>query len=117
MDLDTFRQIARQIARPAQKATLYASSKDKALQFSRQIHGDYPRAGDSGEDIVVLRGLDTIDVSGADTSFAGHSYYGDNSSVLSDLFELIRGGKAPGKRFRLRPRTKNGLPYWAFQPS
>jgi esterase/lipase superfamily enzyme len=117
MDLDTFRQIASQIARPAQRATLYASSGDKALQFSRQIHGDYPRAGDSGQDIVVLRGLDTIDVSRVDTTLAGHSYYGDNRSVLSDLFGLIRDGKAPARRFGLKPRAKNGLPYWAFQPS
>jgi esterase/lipase superfamily enzyme len=116
MDLDTFRQIAGQIARPGQRATLYASSGDEALQFSRKIHGDYPRAGDSGRDIVVLRGLDTIDVSKVDTSLVGHSYYGDNRSVLTDLFGLIRDSKAPANRFGLKPRSKNGLPYWAFQP-
>jgi len=33
--------------------TLYASSKDKALALSKGIHG-YPRAGDSGERLIVV---------------------------------------------------------------
>ncbi|MFL6291046.1 MAG: alpha/beta fold hydrolase [Thermoanaerobaculia bacterium] len=117
IDADTFRQIASEFSKPGKRTTLYASSRDKALQFSREIHGGLPRAGDSGPDIVVLRNFDTIEVSAVDTSFLGHSYYGDNRSVLSDLFGLIRDGRAPDKRFGLRPRTKRGLKYWVFQPS
>jgi esterase/lipase superfamily enzyme len=117
MDADTFLEFAREFSRPGRSTTLYASSNDKALQFSRKIHGGFPRAGDSGPDIVVLGGIDTVEVSSVDTSFLGHSYYGDNRSVLSDLFGLIRDGKGPDQRFGLRPRTKHGLRYWVFQPS
>jgi len=117
IDTDTFLQLAGEFSRPGRRTTLYASSNDKALQFSREIHGGYPRAGDSGRDVVVVRGLDTVDVSSVDTSFLGHSYYGENRSVIADLFGLIRDGKTPDRRFGLRPRTKQGLRYWFFQPS
>lgn len=117
IDMETFQQLALQFSKPGRRTTLYASSNDKALQFSRDIHGGYPRAGDSGPDVVVLRGIDTVEVSGVDTSLIGHSYYGDNRSVLSDLFGLIRDGKAPERRFGLKPRSKRGLRYWTFQPS
>jgi esterase/lipase superfamily enzyme len=117
MDSDTFLEFAREFSRPGRSTTLYASSNDKALQFSRKIHGGFPRAGDSGPDILVLRGIDTVEVSAVDTSFLGHSYYGENRSVLSDLFGLIHDDKGPDQRFGLRPRTKSGLRYWVFQPS
>lgn len=117
IDADTFLQIADEFSKPGKRTTLYASSRDAALQFSREIHGGLPRAGDSGLDIVVLPIFDTIEVSTVDTSFLGHSYYGDNRSVLTDLFALIRNGSPPDKRFGLRSRTKRGLKYWVFQPS
>ncbi|HVR98436.1 MAG TPA: alpha/beta hydrolase [Thermoanaerobaculia bacterium] len=117
VDAGTFLELARELGRSGRNTTLYASSNDRALQFSRQIHGGFPRAGDSGPDILVLRGIDTVEVSTVDTSFLGHSYYGDNRSVLSDLFGLVRDGKAPDTRFGLRPRSKRGLRYWVFQPS
>lgn len=117
IDAETFLQLAREFSRSGKRTTLYASSNDKALQFSREIHGGLPRAGDSGPDIVVLQGIDTIEVSTVDTSLLGHSYYGENRSVLTDLFSLIRDGKAPDQRFGLRPRNKRGFKYWIFQPS
>jgi hypothetical protein len=48
----------------------------------RSFHGGHPRAGESGENIVVLPNIDTIDVSAVDTSLMGHTYYGDNTTVL-----------------------------------
>ena len=115
IDADTFvRDIAPAILPASARVTLYASSNDKALAFSKTVHG-YPRAGESGDGLVLINGIDTIDVSAVDTNFVGHFYYGDNRSVLSDLFNLIQGQEA-GKRFGLRPRTKNERPYFVFQP-
>jgi esterase/lipase superfamily enzyme len=65
--------------------------------------------------IVLVDGVDTIDVSAVDTNFVGHSYYGENKSVLSDIFNLIQG-QPPSKRFGLKPRTRNKRFYWVFQP-
>jgi esterase/lipase superfamily enzyme len=116
IDADTFADLARAFARSAERVTLYASSGDRALQYSRRLHGGLPRAGDSGEDVVVIPGVDTVEVSAVDTSLVGHFYYGDNRSVLSDLFGLLRDHKAPDQRFGLAARKKNGLRYWVFQP-
>jgi len=72
------------------------------------------RAGDSGENVVIVSGVDTVDVSDIDTSFIGHSYYGSNRTVLADLFELIHGSKPPDQRKWLRSMQFGILTYWKF---
>ena len=114
IDAETFvREIAPAILPTAKRVTLYASSNDRALAFSKTVHG-YRRAGDSGEDITVIDGMETIDVSDVDTDFIGHFYYGDNRSVLSDMFNLVRGQPVP--RFGLRPKLRGTQKYWKFAP-
>ena len=115
LDTDTFiSDVAPAIVPTARRVTLYASSKDKALAFSKKVH-TYDRAGESGEKIVLVDGVDTIDVSAVDTNFVGHFYYGENKSVLSDIFNLIQGQPA-SKRFGLKQRTRDKRFYWVFQP-
>jgi esterase/lipase superfamily enzyme len=115
IDADTFvRDIAPAMLPASARVTLYASSNDRALAFSKTVHG-YPRAGESGDGLVLIDGIDTIDVSAVDTNFVGHFYYGDNRSVLADLFNLMQG-QAAERRFGLQPRKKNARPYWVFQP-
>jgi len=93
--------------------TLYASSNDKALILSKTIH-KYPRAGDAGQDIVVIEDLDTIDVSKLDSDFVGHSYFGDHKSVISDLFNLLNFQTVPEQRFGLRSKNGTSGNYWEF---
>jgi esterase/lipase superfamily enzyme len=112
VDRDVFVDIAAQIKRKDQ-TTLYASSTDKALLASKKLHGT-PRAGDTADGITIVDGIDTIDVSNVDSGFVGHSYYGDNRSVISDLYYLIRGISIP--RFGLKEAVHNGKKYWIFQP-
>jgi esterase/lipase superfamily enzyme len=115
IDTDTFvNDIAPAIVPTARRVTLYASSKDKALALSKKVH-TYDRAGESGQKIVLVDSVDTIDVSAVDTNFVGHFYYGENKSVLSDIFNLIRGHKV-SDRFGLKQRSKNKRFYWVFQP-
>ena len=95
--------------------TLYASSRDKALLAAKGLRDGYPRAGDLSDGVVLVSGIDTVDVSVLDTSFTGHSYYADNESVIADLFYLIHEGLAPSERFRLRPVTVNHTQYWRFE--
>lgn len=115
VDADVFRQSVARARGAARRVTLYASSRDVALMASKEIHKG-PRAGDSGAGIVVVPGVDSIDVSAVDTSFLGHSYYGENKSVLSDLRLLLRQGRPPDGRPGLHRREKGGLPYWVLQP-
>lgn len=68
IDADVFRRDIVPAIRPtARRLTLYASSNDKALIASKEVHG-YPRAGESGEHLVVVDGVETIDVTAVDTS-------------------------------------------------
>jgi esterase/lipase superfamily enzyme len=97
-----------------QRITLYASSNDKALNASFNLRGS-PRAGLAGEHLLVVKGIETIDVSVLDTGFLGHSYYGDHPLVVGDMLQVLRDHLPPGER-RLRQSAKNGLPYWEFVP-
>lgn len=113
VDADVFRDLAPAVLKTARRVTLYASSNDEALQLSKRVHG-YARAGESGDQLVVVPGMDTIDVSAIDTSFIGHSYYGNNRTVLADLFELLGPENPPSQRKSLRSARLGQLPYWVF---
>jgi esterase/lipase superfamily enzyme len=116
IDADEFRQsIAPALSRTANRVTLYASARDEALAASQLVHRG-PRAGDAGRGLVVIPGIDTIDVTPIDTSLWGHSYYGSSDPVLRDLGLLISQSAAPGQRAWLSPAELEGLPYWIFQP-
>ena len=115
IDAATFTDLAKAFYEKAERFTLYASSEDKAIKVSRLIH-KYPRAGESDLDLVVVGCVDTVDATAVDTSLLGHSYFGDNKSVLSDIFELIRRGSPPQERFGLVAKQRYGAPYWLFKP-
>ncbi len=61
-------------------------------------------------------GLESVDVSAVDTSLLGHSYYGDNKSVVADLRLLLRERRGAAQRPGLAARSKDGLPYWILRP-
>ena len=65
---------------------------------------------------MVVPGIDTIDVSALATDFVGHSYYGDNTSVISDLFLVLSQGLAPAGRPRLRAAGTAPNTFWRFVP-
>ena len=112
VDADHFqRDLAPRLLQTSRQVTLYASSDDRALIASKQVHG-YPRAGESGAQIVVIPGVETIDVSGIDLSLLGHSYYGDNGAMLRDLFQLVHDGLPAGQRTSLLPQGYGDLTYW-----
>ena len=113
IDADVFkRDIAPQmVARTHKPITLYVSSDDVALKASRQVHGSF-RAGDSGQGVVLVKGIETIDASGVDTSFLGHSYFASTSSIISDIFDLIKTGNRATNRKVLQPITTREILYW-----
>ena len=114
IDAEIFkRDIAPRIQKTAERVTLYASSNDKALLVSKSIHGA-PRAGDVESGIIVISGIDTIDASLVDTSLVGHSYYGDNRSIISDMYLLVNLKLPPDKR-NLLPMEFEGGKYWAVK--
>jgi esterase/lipase superfamily enzyme len=117
VDADLFRQVAKRIQVTADRVTLYASSRDEALKLSQKLAG-YPRAGAVAPYPVIVAGMDTIDASSVDTSMLGvyHQYYADNQTVLSDLFQLLRGAPA-ATRFGLTATKIAAGSYWSFRPA
>ena len=112
IDADIFKrdiapQMVSKINRPI---TLYVSSDDLALKASRQVHGNL-RAGDSKE-IVLVKGVETIDASGIDTSFLSHSYFAETTSIIADIFDIIKTGKRAAKREKLRTVKLKADIYW-----
>ena len=112
VDRGEFSQSAAPVSACGERTTMYASSNDLALAISQQIHA-YPRAGEAGDNILVLPAVDTIDASRIQSGFVGHSYYGGRTA-LTDIYELLMHGTPP-PRFGLKSATKDGLIYWFIQ--
>jgi esterase/lipase superfamily enzyme len=113
IDSGEFLQLAAEIQAFASRVTLYASSRDKALMASHKFH-DAPRAGESGKNIIVAKGIDTVDATTADTSFMAHGYFSSRRSVLSDIYYLMRGAP-PAGRHGLRQQSHPNGHYWEMK--
>jgi len=115
IDADVFRKdMAPRLARSGINVTLYASSKDRALMASKAFHG-YPRAGDSGEDLVVVESMETIDASDAAGGLLGHSYFAEDRRIMEDIFGLLQTGQRADDRFGLEARESGQGRYWTFR--
>lgn len=99
IDADVFKtEIAPKMVSETQKPiTLYVSADDLALKASKLLNGK-PRAGEIDNLPIIIDGVETIDATGVDTSFLKHSYFADNSSIISDIFDLIQSGNRALKR-------------------
>jgi esterase/lipase superfamily enzyme len=115
IDSDLFkRDIAPALAASSNRITLYSSSKDLSLKTSTKYQ-DYPRAGDSGANLLLYDGIETIDATNVNTGLIGHHHVADNSSVLADIYHLIRDGKKPTERSGLKTVNTPDGQYWRFK--
>ena len=113
IDAEVFaKDIAPNINQVAKNVTLYASSKDKALQVSRSINKG-PRAGEGGERITVINGIETVEASTIDMNFLGHDYYATTWVLLNDLYQLVNQGKEADLR-DLKKEYKSTIKFWSF---
>lgn len=109
LDADTFeRFIAPALTQRARRVTLYASERDEALMASVQVNGQR-RAGMAGEDLIIVPGMDTVDVTRV---AGGHAYIADSGRVLGDLVDIVRNRLAADERGTLDPRELDGDRYW-----
>ena len=114
IDRDAFLNIASSVEKTGTRVTLYASKNDKALQVSKALNG-FPRLGDAADGITVFGAADSIDASVVGDDILAHSYYGQ-TTVLSDLYNLIMHGNPPGKRFGLLGQGTPPTRYWIVRP-
>lgn len=102
--------------RPAKwPVTMYVSDSDMALLASKTFH-QYPRAGFVSDNVLVLPGIDTVDASLIKTDFLSHSYYGDSTTLIYDIYNIINTGKRPGQRRKLAQVSDANGVYWRFMP-
>jgi esterase/lipase superfamily enzyme len=111
VDADTFRDLCSAYGRVSRRTTLYVSSRDRAVEASRWLH-DFARAG-LLPPIMIVPGIDTINVTNVDLTALGHGYVADARAVLEDMHELLVHDAPPDRRFALRQgETDAGGRYW-----
>ena len=93
------------------RVTLYTSANDNALLTAHRVHG-YSRAGDSSEGALVVDGIETVDVTLANRSILGHSYFEESEAVAEDLANLLNQGLSASRRQGLEPAENGGKRYW-----
>jgi esterase/lipase superfamily enzyme len=109
-----FRQHLDKIKDSAKRFTLYASSHDKPLKWSK-FFSSWDRAGQGGEKLVLHPNLDSIDASTVSCGVLDHSYYGSSWSVLGDIHELLSFDKAPPRFATRGPKDNGNGPFWEIR--
>ena len=118
IDADVFvNDLAPRLVEAARNTTLYAASDDRALRTSREVHGGYARAGDAGESMIILKGIDTIDATGVDASLLRHSYFAEANSIIRDIKEIVGLAKPARERtyLELKKRENDGLEFFTVR--
>jgi len=100
----------------AQLATLYANEHDLALKLSKILNRQAP-AGLGGADLLLTKGVETVDVSAVDrqTLQTNHSHGFDVPQVASDVSLVLRQRSKASTR-NLPSAVHNGFTYWTITP-
>ena len=118
LDAGLFVEMAKTIRPTARRLTLYASNKDWALEVSKRLHGDAPRAGQGGDEIVLSPTFDTVDMTLIGDDMLAHSYFANNASALTDIFSLFWRDASPSQRCGMaRVEKAEGSAYWHYDPT
>lgn len=111
------------LLRIPERITIYASSSDSALNFSRRIFrrerlgqmwrdGMPPRVAEFVEKEPSLEIIDVTEAAGS-TSGNGHAYFRDSPWVSSDILTALAYNIGPARRGL---EKKDGKPVWTFPP-
>jgi esterase/lipase superfamily enzyme len=81
---------------PFQRKTLYVSQHDLALRAAGFLRSSM-RAGDATKQYVVVKDIDTVDMSTVKTGVTGHSLYEYPQSMFDDLGAVLRDETVAGR--------------------
>jgi esterase/lipase superfamily enzyme len=102
--------------------TLLASKNDLAMSASKRVASGLVRAGDiPKEGIVIVPGIESIDVSEASTAFlsTNHSAFADREHLVTDLrylFERADRKHPPDVRYKIyRPAGSQPKQWWQYK--
>jgi esterase/lipase superfamily enzyme len=76
---------------PFRRRTLYVSNRDLALRAASLLRPNAPRTGDARKQYVVIKGMDTIDMSPLKAGRSGHSVYTYSQLMVDDLGAVLVG--------------------------
>jgi esterase/lipase superfamily enzyme len=121
IDRDMFIQDIPRIAKVAKGLTLYVSKNDKALQLSKRVAGNIPRAGDvPAGGPIVISSVSTIDVSAIGDELFGlnHNTFAATRGILDDLKILLETGKPSPRLTEIRgyPEPPQKATYFRYVP-
>jgi len=110
---------AERLSRGAERVTVYATARERAIGWTRRLFGFWRRAEQTGlADLVPemkqkLAALPHTNIIRArvKTDLAGHDYYRTSPAVSSDLILLLRDNRDPGAA-NGRPLTEAAHNYW-----
>ena len=112
IDRDIFaRDLAPRLRQARLNTTLYTANNDLAMHTAYRVHG-HRRAGDSSEGPLLVPGIQTIDVTAANRSVLGHSYFEESEQVSRDLAQLLNSGVPAERRIQLEPVQQGEMQYW-----
>jgi pimeloyl-ACP methyl ester carboxylesterase len=114
MDFGIFGRILPRIAPIAGSITVYATTGDRPLALSAQLHG-YPRLGEAGNDVSGLTGVEVIDLSDLPSEGpTGHLYHIYSPTVGADLRQLLHEAKRAAARSGIVAKGEN---LWSLKPA
>ena len=93
--------------------TLYTSANDPSLAVSKQFSTNR-LAGDAVGQLVISANVETINAGTTDLSLNGHSNYTDTSSILGDIWDLVRNNLRANSRSKLTSRYSPEGPFWEY---
>tara|TARA_Y100000814_G_scaffold104258_1_gene73160 strand:+ start:6337 stop:7575 length:1239 start_codon:yes stop_codon:yes gene_type:complete len=93
--------------------TLYTSANDPSLAVSKQFSTNR-LAGDAVGQLVISANVETINAGTTDLSLNGHSNYTDTSSILGDIWDLVRNNLRANSRSKLTSRFSPEGPFWEY---
>lgn len=96
VDTDIFKDLVSRSG-PFQQKTLYVSNHDWALRAAGWLRPGESRAGDARKQYLVIKGVDTIDMSSLKAGRVGHSIY-DYSQVMFDDLGAVLKDQPPSAR-------------------
>ncbi|MDQ3058318.1 MAG: alpha/beta fold hydrolase [Pseudomonadota bacterium] len=98
VDMDVFRELSSAYSHISERTTLYVSTKDVPVRFSKEIH-HINRVG-SPPKFIRAEGIDTVEVM-ADRGLLelGHSYFAEFIPTLLDMESLIKTNPSRNARY------------------
>lgn len=89
VDTDIFKDLVLRSG-PFQHKTLYVSNHDWALRAAGWLRPGESRAGDARKDYVVIKGVDTVDMSPLKAGRVGHSIYDYSQLMFDDIGAVLK---------------------------